>query len=92
MSLGWTIEISDTARKQLKKMNKQDAGRILSYLKSRAAKGDNPRKTGKALKGNFSELWRYRVGNYRILCELQDNIMTILVLQAGHRKEIYKQF
>ena len=91
MSLAWTIEISDTAKKQLKKMGKEDAKRIISYLKSRAAEGDNPRKTGKALKGNLSELWRYRIGDFRVICELQDNVMTILVLKAGHRKEIYKR-
>ncbi len=91
MSLAWTIEISDTAKKQLKKMGKEDAKRIISYLKSRAAEGDNPRKIGKALKGNLSELWRYRIGDFRVICELQDNVMTILVLKAGHRKEIYKR-
>jgi len=89
--LAWTIKFSDTAKKQLKKMGKSDAKRIIDYLKHRVATSDDPRQTGKALTGNMAELWRYRVGDFRVICDLQDNVMTVMVLRTGHRKEIYRQ-
>lgn len=89
--MAWTIELSDTAKKQLKKMGKNDAKRIIEYLKTRVATSDDPRQIGKPLIGNLTELWRYRVGDFRVICDLQDNVMTVMVLRTGHRKEVYKQ-
>jgi len=88
--LNWTIEYTRTAETQLRKLDKQVARRILDYLDGKIATLDNPRSRGKALSGRLGELWRYRVGDYRVICEIQDNIMRILVVEAGHRKQVYK--
>jgi mRNA interferase RelE/StbE len=88
--LSWTIEYTRTAETQLRKLDKQTARRILDYLDGKIALLDNPRTRGKALSGRLGELWRYRIGDYRVICEIQDNIMRILVLEAGHRKQVYK--
>jgi len=71
-------------------LDRQIAKRILDYLDDKIAPLENPRIRGKALSGPLGELWRYRVGDYRLICEIQDNIMRILVVEAGHRREIYK--
>ncbi len=86
----WTIEYTRTAETQLRKLDRQIAKRILDYLDDNIAPLENPRVRGKALSGPLGELWRYRVGDYRLICEIQDNIMRILVVEAGHRREIYK--
>jgi len=71
-------------------LDRQIARRILDYLDDKIASLDNPRSRGKALSGPLGELWRYRVGDYRVICEIQDNVMRILVVEAGHRRQIYK--
>jgi len=86
----WTIEYTKTAENQLRKLDRQIARRILDYLDDKIASLDNPRSRGKALSGPLGELWRYRVGDYRVICEIQDNVMRILVVEAGHRRQIYK--
>jgi mRNA interferase RelE/StbE len=88
--LAWTIEYSSSALKSLKKMDKQFARRIVGYLDDKVAVLDDPRTLGKALKGELGEYWRYRVGDYRVLCEIQDDKVIILAAAIGHRKEIYK--
>lgn len=86
----YKIEISDTAEKELSKLDKQVAVRILKFLKERIATSENPRILGESLKGRFEEYWKYRVGDYRIICNIQDNILTVIVLNVGNRKEVYK--
>jgi len=88
--LAWTIEYAETARKQLRKLDKVAARRILDFMDERVAPSDNPRELGKALKGSLGDLWRYRVGDYRILCDLQDGVLTVLALQIGNRREVYR--
>ncbi len=88
--MAWTIEYAETAKKQLRKLDKVAASRILDFMDERVAASDDPRTMGKALKGPLGELWRYRVGDYRIICNLQDGVMTVLVLQIGSRREIYR--
>jgi mRNA interferase RelE/StbE len=85
----WTIEYTRTAETQLRKLDKQIARRILDYLDDKIASLENPRTRGKALSGPLGELWRYRIGDCRVICEIQDNVMRILVVEAGHRKQIY---
>jgi mRNA interferase RelE/StbE len=68
----WTIEYTRTAETQLRKLNKQIARRILDYLDHDIASLENPRARGKALAGPLGELWRYRIGDYRVICEIQD--------------------
>ncbi len=88
--MAWTIEYAETAKKQLKKLDKATARRILDFMDDRVAPSEDPRKTGKALKGPLGELWRYRVGDYRIICDIQDGMLTVLVLQVGNRREVYR--
>jgi mRNA interferase RelE/StbE len=88
--LAWTIEYSDTARRQLRKLDKQSARRILDYVDQRIAPVEDVRSLGKALRGPLGEFWRYRVGEYRIICEGLDNQLRILVVRIGARKDIYR--
>ncbi|HPM06148.1 MAG TPA: type II toxin-antitoxin system RelE/ParE family toxin [Treponemataceae bacterium] len=83
------VIISDIARKQLKKMDKGIAKKIIAYL-SEIEKLENPRSRGKELASNLSGLWRYRVENYRIICTIEDDKVIITVVKIGHRKNIYK--
>ncbi|WEX07566.1 type II toxin-antitoxin system RelE/ParE family toxin [Chelativorans sp. AA-79] len=87
----WTIEVDDAALRQLKKIGRVESKRIYGFLRERIATLDNPRKLGAALQGSrFEHLWRYRVGDYRIICDIQDHKLVVLVLQIGHRREIYR--
>lgn len=87
----WTIDYTETARKQLRKVDKQMARRILDFMDERIAQSENPRHTGSALTGPlFGAYWRYRVGDYRIICDIQDGALRVLVIQVGGRKEIYR--
>jgi mRNA interferase RelE/StbE len=88
--LAWTIEYAETAKKQLRKLDKLAARRIVDFMDERIAHSYDPRALGKALKGSLGDLWRYRVGDYRILCDIQDDVLTILVLQIGNRREVYR--
>jgi mRNA interferase RelE/StbE len=88
--LAWTVSYTQTAKRQLKKLDQPVARRILDFLDERVAKHEDPRTLGKALTGPLGTLWRYRVGNYRIICEIQDRAVTILVIQIGHRGEVYR--
>ena len=82
------IEYTETARKQLKKLDKTMQKRILDYM-DEVGQLENPRSRGKALVENMRGLWRYRVGDYRVICEIQDSKIIISVLKIGHRKNIY---
>jgi mRNA interferase RelE/StbE len=88
--LAWTIEYADTARKQLRKLDKPAAQRIVAFMDQRVARGNDPRNVGKALKGSLGDIWRYRVGDFRVLCDIQDGVLTVLVLQIGNRRDVYR--
>ncbi len=88
--MAWRIELTETANKQLAKLDKVEARRITKFLRERLAATDNPRNTGKALSGPLGGLWRYRVGDYRLICEIQDGVLCVLVLKIGNRQEVYK--
>jgi mRNA interferase RelE/StbE len=90
VSLVYKVEYSQEARKQLKKLDKQIANTLLNWVEQRLVSCENPRLWGKSLTGSLNEKWRYRVGDYRILCVIKDHIVTIEVVSIGHRKEIYK--
>ncbi len=86
----WKIEYLASLKKDIKKLDQQTKKRLRAYLEERIAKLDNPRDVGSALKGSkLCEFWRYRVGDYRIICEIKDNALIILAIKIGHRKEIY---
>lgn len=87
--MSWDYKISERALKQLKKLDKQAATQILAYLDERIVGTQDPRQWGKQLKGEMHNVWRYRSGDYRILCQLQDEVFIVLVLGAGHHKDIY---
>ena len=87
--MAWRIELAKSAVKQLKKCDSQTAVRILKFLNEKVKKG--PRSTGKALRGELSDLWRYRIGDYRLVCKIQDEKLVVLVLKLGHRREVYRE-
>ncbi len=86
----WTVKFSDNADHDISKLDKSMQKRILAWLDKRLTGCENPRLWGKALTGSHNEKWRYRVGDYRILCIINDNIVTVEVVTIGHRKEVYK--
>lgn len=88
--MAWRIEVTEKAAKQIKKLGSADAKRIRNYLRDRIAPLEHPRQLGKPLQGSeLGSYWRYRVGDYRILCELHDDELIVLVIEAGHRRKIY---
>ena len=88
--MAWTINYADTAKEQLRKLDKQTARRIVDFMDVRIAGLENPRSTGKALTGPLGGLWRYRVGDCRVICDIQDGALRVLVVQVGNRREIYR--
>ena len=85
----WTIEYSDTARNQLRRLDRQMARRVVDFMDERVATGDNPRSIGQALTGPMRGLWRYRVGDCRIVCDIQDDVLRVLVVRVGRRDRVY---
>ncbi|HHF7346462.1 TPA: type II toxin-antitoxin system RelE/ParE family toxin [Legionella feeleii] len=88
--MSWTIKIGKKVEKQLSKLDKTIQTRILDFL-AEIEKKDNPRVSGHSLKGELGEFWRYRVGDYRIICQIEDGEVTILVIKIAHRREAYKK-
>ncbi len=88
--MAWTIDYADTAKGQLRKLDKQTARRILDFMDARIAGLENPRSTGKALVGPLGGLWRYRVGDCRVICDIQDSLLRVLVVQVGNRRAVYR--
>jgi mRNA interferase RelE/StbE len=89
--MAWNVELSPRAQTQLDKLDKTVARRISKFLYQRVGKLNDPRQIGERLQGTLSEFWRYRVGDYRIICSLEGNRLVVLVLRIGHRKEIYSR-
>jgi len=88
--MAWAVELAESAANALDKLDPAIQQRIWRYLRRRLARTDNPRQSGKALTGPYAGLWRYRVGDYRLVCQLQDARLVILVVQIGHRSDVYK--
>ncbi|MGH9453597.1 MAG: type II toxin-antitoxin system RelE family toxin [Terriglobia bacterium] len=88
--MAWHIEFSRTAEKQIGKLGRQAQTSILSYLREKVQPAANARQFGKMLHGDKQGLWRYRVGDYRIICNILDSRLKVVVLAIGHRKEIYR--
>ena len=86
----WNIEITRGAEKQIKKLDRNARAAILRFLRERLQSADNPRQWGKPLQGEKGGLWRYRAGDYRLICDIQDEKITVLVLRVGHRKDDYR--
>lgn len=87
----WTVELDPSAERELGKLDPQHAKRILRFLFERVSHLDDPRSIGEALKGSrFDSLWKYRVGEFRIISSIEDNVSRILVIKVGNRKEVYR--
>lgn len=87
--MAWSINFNKKSEKELSKLDKQTQQKIVKFLYG-LENNDNPRKSGRALKGDLGLFWRYRVGDYRIICQIEDETIMILVLSVGHRKEVYR--
>lgn len=87
--MAWNVEFKGTAKRQLQKLDRQWQSAILDYLEDEVAPLADPRSRGKALTGDKRGLWRYRVGDYRVICDIQDENLLILALTIGHRREVY---
>jgi mRNA interferase RelE/StbE len=88
--LAWTIEYDPGALKDLKKLDRQIQREILDYMDERVARAKDPRGFGKPLRASRFGLWRYRVRDYRIICELQERRLVVLVVAVGHRSTVYE--
>lgn len=87
--MAWRAELSPRALKQLRTLDKPTARRIIEYLRETAS-GEDPRSRGRGLTGNLAGLWRYRVGNYRIIASIEDDELLILAINIDHRSRIYR--
>ena len=87
-NLAWKVELADNARKQLARLDKTQAQRITKYLR-RVMMLEDPRDAGKGLTGNLRTYWRYRVGDYRVICEIRGAELVIVAVEIGHRSEVY---
>ena len=85
----WNVEWDEAAAKELRKLDTKIQREILRYFRERIATHEDPRRFGKALMGHKIGLWRYRVRHYRMICNLEDNLLTELVLRVGHRNNVY---
>jgi mRNA interferase RelE/StbE len=90
MKPDWRVEFDAAAAKELKKLVTGEQRRILKYLRERIAGANDPRRLGTALSGDFAGLWRYRVGDYRLIAKIEDDRLVVLVLRVGHRREVYR--
>jgi len=87
----YQVRFSDSALKQMEKLDKQALRVIKNWIIKNLVDTDDPRRHGRPLKGNLGEVWRYRVGDYRLFAEIEDNVLTIFIFEVGHRRELYKK-
>ena len=85
----WKIEYSENAARELLKIDRQAAKRIKKYLDQRIATDEDPRRFGEGLTENLSGLWKYRIGDFRVIAEIQEDRIVVLVIRIGHRRKIY---
>jgi len=88
--LAWRVEVKETAQKQIAKLDRKAQSDVVRYLRERVQQAENPRQFGKVLHGEQKGLWRYRVGDYRLICDIDDSSRTVVVLALGHRREVYR--
>jgi mRNA interferase RelE/StbE len=88
--VAWTIEYARSVRKSVEKLDAPTRRRIRAYIEDRIAVAEDPRALGKALTGPLGGLWRYRVGDHRVICDIQDDRRAVLVLAIGHRRDVYR--
>ena len=89
--MAWTVEYSTAARAQLDRLDRQVAQRILDYVDAAVTVPENPRVRAEPLTGRrFRGLWRYQVGHYRVICDIRDEILVVVVVKVGHRSQVYR--
>lgn len=88
--MNWKVEFDEKAKDDFLKLDKQAQNRIAKFIEERLLRRQNPRELGASLKGDLSGFWKYRVGDYRLVCQIEDSTITVLVVAIGHRKDIYK--
>jgi mRNA interferase RelE/StbE len=88
--LAWTINYAESAKRELRKLDRPAARRIVDFMDNRIAGHSDPRGSGKALTGPLGDLWRYRIGDYRVICDLQDSACLVLVVRIGNRRDVYR--
>ena len=92
MNMSWRIKFDPAAERELKKLDKSIARRILNFLLNRVAQSDNPRILGAALTGSkLGDFWKYRIGKYRVIVVIEDDVLTILVLKVAKRSDVYQE-
>jgi mRNA interferase RelE/StbE len=89
--LAWTVEFDAEAAEEFKSLDRSVQRRLQDYIRDRIARAEDPRAFGRPLRGDKVGLWRYRVGNYRMICSIEEKAATVLVLRIGHRREVYKR-
>ena len=85
----WKVDFDPRAMKELEKLDKQVQIRIIKFIKQRIELSDDCKNIGLPLKGNLSGLWKYRVGDYRLICKIEHKKLHVLIINVGHRKNIY---
>ena len=88
--MAWTVEYTQVSSRQLQNLDPPVARRIENYLNQRVATLTNPRKLGRALNGPWIGYLRYRIGNYRVICQIQDEVLRIVVVRVGRRDQVYR--
>lgn len=88
--MAWKIEFLPEAAKELKKLGRSEAARIIKTLEERIATQNDPRTLGSALTGDRAGYWRWRIGDYRVVAKIEDERVLILVVRVGHRREVYR--
>ncbi|MGV2108356.1 type II toxin-antitoxin system RelE family toxin [Agrobacterium vitis] len=89
--MAWTIEYLQSVQKTVRKLDPQTRKRLRDFLEQRLLEAEDPRQIGKPLKGSqLGQYWRYRVGDYRVICDIQDQRLVVLVVEIGHRSGVYR--
>ena len=86
----WTVEWDDRARRELRRLDRPIQKAILQYFRKRIATKEDPRRFGKSLTRELQGLWRYRVGDYRMVCQIEDDRLVVLIVTVAHRKSVYR--
>ncbi len=88
--MAWAIEFIPEAERLLRKLDRTAASRIVRYLQEMLSSGEDPRQRGKGLRVNLGGLWRYSVGDYRVICQIEESRLVVLVVRISHRGEVYR--
>lgn len=89
--MGWKIEFSEASLRQLMKLDKTVARRIVEFMEHRVARLEDPRGLGEALKGSrLGSYWKYRVGDWRVICDIHDQQVVVQVVRIGNKREVYR--